>query len=76
MGWFWGNDETNAPEAGVDSTISNTVSIGHAVDIENEHIIGLLWAICIIKIIELGLYLYRAHYRGLKKKFAPTNNEA
>lgn len=74
MGWFWGTDETNAPQAAVDSAISNTVTIGHTVDIENQDIVTLLWAICIIKIIELGLHIYRAHRRGLKKKYSASNN--
>jgi hypothetical protein len=73
MGWFWGEDKTNAPQASTNSTISNTVSIGHAVNIESDDMEILLLAICIIKIIELGLFLYREHRRGLKKKYNATN---
>lgn len=71
MGWFWGEDKTNTPQAGVNSTISSTVSIGHAVNIENADIITLLGIICFIKVVELGLYIYREHRRSLKKKYSP-----
>lgn len=76
MGWF-GDDETNAPEATADSSVVNTVSIGHAVNIESDDIETILLVICIIKIIELGLFIFREHRRGLKKRYttnADNNN--
>lgn len=66
MGWFWGDDKTNAPQAGVNANISSTVAIGHAVNIENEDIVLLLTIICFIKFLELGLFIYREHRHRLK----------
>lgn len=58
----------------VDATgnVNNNVVIQDTVAIHNVEIIGLLYIIAGIKLIEFIYFIYRQHNRSIKKKY---NNE-
>lgn len=58
----------------VDSTgeVNNNVVVQETVDVYSSEMVILLSILCILKIIELGCYLYTTHNRNLKKKYSQS----
>lgn len=71
-----GSEESKAEVKTVDSTgaVNNNLVINDPVQIEHKLLEILLWTICIIKILEFLLLIYKIHRKNLKKQF--TNNPA
>lgn len=71
MGWF-GKTEENTAENKNDGTIQNVISFNpdvHRINVENDTMILLLGLIVLLKLIEMGYFIYKAHRGGLKKRF-------
>lgn len=69
MGWGQSKEVTETKVADSTGTINNNIIIRDPVEIQNHLIVALLAIICGIKILELGLYIYREHKKTLKKKY-------
>lgn len=50
--------------------VNNNIVIEDPVHIRSPMIMVLLWIICVIKLIELALFVYREHKKAIKKKYA------
>lgn len=68
MGGTTSHDEAKT----VDSTgqVNNNVVVQETVDVYSSEIVILLGVLCILKILELGCFLYMNHKKSLKKKYA------
>lgn len=67
-----GGSDSKQESKTVDSsgTVNNNVVLNDPVPIMNNEIVILLWTICVIKVLELLLYVYREHYKNIKKRYA------
>lgn len=54
--------------------INNNLVFENPVPIHHRTLEILIWIICIVKIIELLLCVYKVHHKNMKKKY--TNNAA
>lgn len=66
MGWFTSDDNSKVEH---NSNVSSSVHINDRVDVTSIEILTLLAIICAIKIFELLSFVYRKHYRDVKKRF-------
>lgn len=68
MGWFGSSEEV---EVEANGQVNNNVIIkqGETIDENSNEICYLLLIICIIKIIELILYIYKKWQNNMKKKY-------
>lgn len=57
-------------------TVNNNVVISDPVEFYNKEIVCILWIILALKIMELILFFYREHRRGLKKKYVTPKQPA
>lgn len=69
MGWFTSDDNSNTKTAG---SATSSVHVNNRVDITSVEILILLAVICGIKIFELISFIYRKHYRDVKKRFTQS----
>lgn len=69
-----GHSESKEEKKTIDSTgsVNNNVVVNGEVDVNSMEVIILLGVICAIKIFEFIYFLYRRHYRNIKRRMAPT----
>lgn len=66
-----GGGESKVETKTVESTghVNNNLVIQEPVPIQTDEIIILLCVIAVIKILELGIFVYKQHVKGIKKKY-------
>lgn len=69
MGWFTSDDNSKPETTG---SLTSNVHINDRVDVASIEILVLLAIICGIKIFELISFIYRKHYRDIKRRFTQT----
>lgn len=72
-----GSSESKEEKKTVDATgqVNNSIVLEEGIDIKNVEIVILLYVICIIKILELVIYIYRWHNSKIKKKYSSSKNQ-
>lgn len=71
MGWFTSDDSSEKVD-NRDNSVTSNVHINDRVDVTSNEILILLAIICGIKIFELLSFIYRKHYRDVKKRFTQS----
>ena len=71
---FWDSSEEITKTVDTTGTVNNNVVVTEPIQVSDFEIEFILWTICIIKIIELGLFIYREHNRSLKRKYLMKNS--
>lgn len=74
--YIMGSTESKEEVKTVDSNgmVNNNIVIQDQVKIHNNEIIILLYIICVIKVFEFIVFMYKFHTKSLKKKYVNPNN--
>lgn len=82
MGWFDSSEE-QIEQKMVDSNgqVNNNIIIQEAKDVHeqlrlNEKLLTVMYTMCGIELLRLGMYIYFKFMKSIKKKYSRNNNNA
>lgn len=80
MGWFTSSEEEETNMVDSNGQVNNNIIIQEAADIHDqtqisERVLAVMYIMCVLEIIKIGIYIYNSFVKRMKKKYG-NNGQA